>query len=573
MEIVMTKKKLLALNPRVFVKGEGKDEWGNRYFKLAVKDSAIDLPPFSLDQISSDPQVVYSRLSNAGVNVLSTAAKTQLLNMLQGHRQKPPTFQVATRLGWNGGALVRPGVVIGTPKNPIEQALGGLDQHMLAKYRVRGTLQEWQTNVAQVCTDNSRLMFAVNLALTGPILRLVAGPRGGGFQFWGLPETGKTTAAMVAGSVWGCHRGAGNLEIGFAESWNSTANQIEVTALAHNDSILILDETTLAGPDDRKRAEVVTTVVMALAEQSEKQRMTNPGSARRWRCYFLSTSNLTLNELALRGNVILNDAHRSRLTEIPLPIGGHGIYEKLHEYSSGEKMTDALIVRARKYCGSAGQEFQKKLVVDCNSDEKVLRKWLAQQRKFYSAELKSRAKAQGLKPLNRSTGRCATVYAAGCLASKYGIVPWTNEQLAQAVLGCQLDGLRQVTTERLETDTSVAGLRKKVFAHLRERRGKFVNLDKVKLRPDSHKMKSVPGYRATFKRKKWLYLTAARLKKLIGDGGNADQLKKELAEAGVMDCTTSGRYVVQRPLFVGLKGNKGYRHVHAFRATKIDDEI
>ncbi len=76
-------KVLLPLIARVFVQSEGKDEWGNRYFKLAVKDSQIDLPPFSLDQISSDPQIVYSRLSNAGVSVLSTAAKTQVLNMLQ----------------------------------------------------------------------------------------------------------------------------------------------------------------------------------------------------------------------------------------------------------------------------------------------------------------------------------------------------------------------------------------------------------------------------------------------------------------------------------------------------------
>src|SRR5664280_1317292 len=100
MEIVMKDKKVLALNPRVFVKGEGQDEWGHRYFKLAVKDSAIDLPPFSLDQISSDPKIVYSRLSNAGVNVLSAAAKNQLLNMLQEYEPTKPSFKVATRLGW-----------------------------------------------------------------------------------------------------------------------------------------------------------------------------------------------------------------------------------------------------------------------------------------------------------------------------------------------------------------------------------------------------------------------------------------------------------------------------------------
>ena len=82
-------------------------------------------------------------------------------------------------------------------------------------------------------------------------------------------ETGKTTAAMVAGSVWGCHTG-GNREIGFAETWHTTANQVEVTALAHNDCLLILDETGQAGSNDRERAQVVTTVVMTLAQLREK---------------------------------------------------------------------------------------------------------------------------------------------------------------------------------------------------------------------------------------------------------------------------------------------------------------
>jgi hypothetical protein len=181
-----------------------------------------------------------------------------------------------------------------------------------------------------------KLMFAVSLAFTGPILRFVRGPRGGGFQLWGDQETGKTTATMVAGSVWGCNTGTGDREIGFAETWHSTANKVEITALAHNDCLLILDETTLAGSDDRSRAQVVITVTMTLAQQREKQRMTNVGSARSWRCYFFSTSNLTLDALADRGKVVLHDALRSRLTEIPLPTGGNGIYEELHGFASGK---------------------------------------------------------------------------------------------------------------------------------------------------------------------------------------------------------------------------------------------
>jgi putative DNA primase/helicase len=233
---------------------------------------------------------------------------------------------------------------------------------------------------------------------------------------------------------------------------------VEITALAHNDCLLILDETTLAGSDDRERAQAVINVTMRLAQLREKQRMTNVGPARSWRCYFLSTSNFTLDRLAQNGKVVLDDAQRSRLTDVPLPTGSKGIYDDLHGFVSGDKLTDALIARCRKYDGAAGREFQGQLVEGRQRSIKQLRESLSGWRTRYVRALKAKAKAEGLKPLQRSTGRCATVYAAGRLAIQYGILPWTKKELLQAILTCQLDGLRWAKAEHLETDTSVSGL-------------------------------------------------------------------------------------------------------------------
>jgi Domain of unknown function (DUF927) len=559
-------------NSRIIIKGEGRDEWGNRYLKLAVSESETDLPPFSMAEISSNPERLYAALSNAGLNVFTRKVKNQLLELLQARKQEPPSFKVATRLGWNSGAIVRPDEIIGAPKTTLERAFGDLDQQTLAKYRVPGTLEEWQANIVSLCTGNSRLIFALSLAFTGPILRFVRGPRGGGFQFWGPQETGKTTAAMVAGSVWGCHTGTGDREIGFAETWHTTVNQVEVTALAHNDCLLILDETTLAGSDDRERAQVVTTVVMRLSQLREKQRKTNVGPARSWRCYFLSTSNFTLDVLAQNGKVVLNDALRSRLTDVPLPTGGKGIYEDLHDFASGENLTDELVARCCKYYGVAGREFQRQLVADRKRNVNKLRGSLRRWRKGYVRAFKSKAKPEGLKPLKRSTGRCATVYAAGRLAIQYGILPCTKKQLMQAVLSCQLDGLWAAKTERLATDTSASGLRRKLITHLRERRSKFMDLDKDKPRVGEHKFGSVPGYIATFADKKWFYLTADKLARVVGGGEHVEQLKKELAAEKLLDQRSNGSYLVQRRIFSGAKGNKGHKWVHAFRARLVKSQ-
>jgi putative DNA primase/helicase len=561
--------KISGPRSRIIIKGEGRDEWGNRYFKLAVKGSELDLPPFSMHQISSDPDALYKALSNAGLNIFTRKAKNAVLELLQAQRHTPSTFKVATRLGWNSGAVVRPDEIVGTPKPRLETEFGDLPPQMLSKYRSNGTLEDWKDNVASLCIGNSRLIFAVSLAFTGPILRFVQGPRGGGFQFWGEKETGKTTATMVAGSVWGCHTGTGNREIGFAETWHTTANKVEITALAHNDSLLILDETTLAGFDDRSRAQTVINVVMTLAQQQEKERMTNVQSARSWRCYFLSTSNFTLDALANRGKVVLDDALRSRLTDIPLPVAGKGIYEEVHGFASGAELTHALLGRCRKYYGVAGREFERRLVEDRKKSVKQLRKSLAGWRNEYIRVLKPKAQAENLKPLQRSTGRCANVYAAGRLANTYGLVPWTEKELLDAVLCCQLDGLHHSHLQPQQADTSAAGLRRNLVRYLVDNRDQFWNLDKKMPLLGKHEFGSVPSYFATFKQKKWFYLTADQLKALIGSGENADQLKAQLVADGLLDRASTGKFLVQRPIFSGAKGNKGHRWVHALRAKLL----
>ena len=188
-----------------------------------------------------------------------------------------------------------PGESSATDHDRLEPSFRHLDQPLLAKYRVKGTLKEWQTKIGKLCPGNSRLMFCASLGLTGPILPLVSGPRSGGFQLFGPAESGKTAAAMVTGSIWGCHRSPERRESGFAENWHTTAGKVEITALAHNETVLILDETKRAGRNDKERAQAVLDISFNLAENVEKERLTNVGSVRGWRLYFLSTSNYSLD--------------------------------------------------------------------------------------------------------------------------------------------------------------------------------------------------------------------------------------------------------------------------------------
>jgi hypothetical protein len=551
---------------RVKVLGEGLDELGNRYIKVAVVGSDRDIPPFSVKQLVTEPKPLFAELGNAGWNVFTSKSRHGFLEKLQNRKPHAAKFKVVTQLGWNSGAYVFPDEIVGEPNEPLERSFGHLDPAMLSKYRVKPSLKEWQDNVAALCVGNSRLMFSVSLAFTGPILRFVQGPKSGGFQIYGPPETSKTTAAIVAGSVWGCHRSEGRREKGFLESWNTTGAKAELTALAHNDAFLVLDETKTAGGDDSHRAKVVTEVIFKLAEHVEKERLTNQQSARAWREYFLSTSNLSLAQLAVRGKIGIDEADRGRLADIPLPKEGYGIYEELHGFADGAALCDALQRRSRRYFGTAARKFVRRVVRASRTDRKALKAFLAGERKTYSAALKSAAKAENLRPLNRVMGRSATAFAAGSLAIKYSILPWDREKLLQAVLSCELDHLRHTKEDDLNADP-VVSLRSKLVKYLNDHHAKFMNLKTKQPKLGRDKLDAVPGYRAKFKRRRWYYLTADQLKAIIGVGLNAVSLKRQLAGEGLLAKASNDRFVVDRPIFTGGRGKENWARVHAIKAA------
>jgi putative DNA primase/helicase len=550
----------------VRIVGEGLDEWGNRYVKLRVKGSTQVIPPFKVADLVIAPTQLFAALANAGWNGLTRKARDEVLKKLEERKREAPTFKVATRLGWNGSAFVLPDQTFGRPNMPLETVFGDLDQTMLAKYRTRGSLKEWQGQVAARCTGNSRLIFSVCLAFTGPVLRFVGGPKGGGFQLWGDAETGKTTSAMVAGSVWGCHRGD-QRERGFAETWNSTSGKVEVTALAHRDTLLPLDETKLAGATAQQRAQVVTSVTFTLAELTEKQRLTNASSARSWRGFFYSTSNSTLTKLAREGKIEVDDAGRGRMGDIPLPDQAHGIYEDLHGFARGEALSDALQRSCRRYFGTPIRAYLRRLV----REAKKVRQFLSGERKSYRRALEKKLTSTRRKPLKRNAGRYATTFAAGSLASHYGIVPWSRKQILQAILKCELDQLRQPDESSDTSRPSIETLRSKLVKFLSENKNSFMNLKAQRPRRGRDDIDAVPGYREKVKKQHWFYLTAKKLEAIIGTGDAVRQLKQALVAEGLMAQKTVGKFVVQRGIFKGGKGSQNFAWVHAIKADILGE--
>ena len=171
--------------------------------------------------------------------------------------------------------------------------------------------------------------------------------------------------------------------------------------------------------------------------------------------------------------------------------------------------------------------------------------------------------------MSRSSGRFATVYAAGCLAIRYKIFLWKRKELLHAILSCQLDGLRIPAVAAGNTEQSVGDLRQKLIEYLREQRADFKRL-MFKPELGSHKFGKVPGYIDKVDGADWYYLTAEQFRDIVGSASHAALLKEQLIKENLMAKPLKRGLVVQRRIFRGGKGSKNYRWVCAFKADILD---
>jgi uncharacterized protein (DUF927 family) len=217
-----------------------------------------------------------------------------------------------------------------------------------------GSPDDWKRDVASLASGNRLLLLAISIAFSGPLFGLL---REGaiGIHLRGPSSCGKTSALIVAGSVWG-----GGGRNGFCGTWRATANGLEGVAAAHSGTCLVLDELSEIDPQEAGKA------AYALLNGSGKQRAGRSGEPRprlEWRVPILSSGEITL------GDKIAEDRGKSarvgvdiRIIDVPADGGeGMGIFEFLHGRDSAAAFCDELRQAALTSYGTAGPKFIRKI--------------------------------------------------------------------------------------------------------------------------------------------------------------------------------------------------------------------
>ena len=395
------------------------DEWG---IVMCWRDDAGHDKTWIVPRaaIHGDPKVIAGDLERQGLhcNYTAHAALRRFLANIC-----PVTRMTAVvRAGWHGTSYVMAdGTLFGGSQTMMRPEMCTRDLSCAQA----GSLTDWHRDIARFAVGNSRVMFPICAALTGPLLEPVSEPSGG-FHMVGGSRIGKTTGAVCGASTIG-KGGRG----GAKRQWRTTANGLEAVAAVCCDGPLVLDEISQA---DAKEA---GDCVYLLANESGKNRMTKNITARAtssWCLIFISTGEVTLQQKMSDAGKRPMAGMSVRMIDIPADAGkGMGAFENLHGFSEPALFADHLSHMAQTTYGSAFRAFIERLVAFRQADDDGFCNLLRQRRQnFVDQHLPTGSNSQ----VRSVCARFGLVATAGELATEWGVLPWAEGQATQATATC-----------------------------------------------------------------------------------------------------------------------------------------
>jgi putative DNA primase/helicase len=396
------------------------ENWGRVLeFKDADRQSHQWIMPDAM--LKGNGEQVIGELLRLGLNIHSGQKERKHLLEYISSINITDRVRCVPNIGWYKKSFVLPHKVYNQP----EETLVYQSDYSLYNYEQTGSLENWKDKISSLCIGNTRLIFALSLALSGPLVGLV-GSESGGFHLLGESSIGKSTLLAVAASVYGSENYVHNLR--------ATDNALEGLAIQHNHTLLILDELSQLNP------RIAGEVFYMLANGQSKSRAFKTGQAKNrqhWRLHFFSSGELSLKSLLEAAGLNIRAGQEIRSANISADAGkGYGVFDTLHSYKDGATLSNSLKKLCQQYHGSAIDAFLIRLVKE--DKETIANKVKECTDKLINFIHGDKAHGQ----VKRVAGRFALVSVAGDLATEWGITGWEKENAYHAALACFISWLK-----------------------------------------------------------------------------------------------------------------------------------
>ena len=226
--------------------------------------------------------------------------------------------------------------------------------------------------------------------------------------------------------------------IGCGVSWNNTNLNLEVVAAAHNQMLLFLDEMHKADKKD-------VHAIVELMNGEGRGRWTEAQRAS-FCVPLLSTSNRSVVSIARDLRMMEEiEALIDRFADISLPTGCPYMFEGIRTPQEIRDYGDQLRQLSLNF-GWAGPEFVRRLGLEFGTDRASVQAFVDERQRTYR-DVGDGIKSLGGRNLTRITDKFATMYIAGCLASRYKILPFPEAEILEALLTCERDHVAFIDQE------------------------------------------------------------------------------------------------------------------------------
>jgi hypothetical protein len=360
---------------------------GQRYIRVETDQGSATL---RLEQFSLANSRLAADLSSEGLPVFT---KKQLEEIV-GEVQYVTDFQdnrVGEHSGWNGKLFVShdgtavgsdaPALIMFTPKPEST--------------RQRGTLAEWQSEVVMAVRNQPLIASAVMAAFLPPVLTLMPQAANATIEIVGPSGTGKSIAQMIAASVMG--------PVSRIASMRDVLANSDAARRDGRDHLLIVDHVhpVVITTTKTKKADLFVSTAFDLVKA--------PGGR-----ITLLSGRWPLAEacdMEPEGNILTLRVHGD----------GMGVFSTLPPgIESAAAFAAQLVSAVRKNYGHAFPAFVTRLHADRIAEVTKLRARLA---KDHSEFLRRAGVADTGGAERQAANIFASLYAAGCLARRYRILP------------------------------------------------------------------------------------------------------------------------------------------------------
>jgi putative DNA primase/helicase len=402
------------LRVTALIRDRSSENWG-RVIEFNDADGIGHKWAIPAEMLAGDGLDVRRELSRLGLAIGSGMAVKNKLSQYLTESAPKARARCVQQTGWFDNVFVMPDRTIGENG---EVVLYQSESKTACQYAQRGTLDEWRDNVASLCAGNSRLIFALSASFAGMILHH-AGQESGGVHFVGSSSTGKSTAQLVAASVYGNQA--------FKQSWRATGNALEGTCALHNDAALILDEMAEVEPKE------VGSIVYMIGNGTGKGRAGRAGEMKQrktWRLMIISSGEIGLAQHMRDGGKIAKAGQEVRMIDIAADAGaGHGLFEELHGYEGGAKLSDAIKEATQAHYGAPAIAFLERLTSEVKTFPATLKQAMSS---FVDANLPTDAGGQAARVCNKF----AVIAIAGEYATGAGVTGWKQGDAVAAASAC-----------------------------------------------------------------------------------------------------------------------------------------